>query len=81
MTSTVTVRRKGTAKVDAILGAKYTLTFSKLPDHQPFGPYSFKEARSQLEFTVDMAPVEARNLLLTAYTDGSATAEVREGSC
>lgn len=68
---TVTAARVGRRK-DAITAQRYTLTFSKLRS-LTFGPYSFRDARAQLETGALLPPVQARNLLLDACADGEAT--------
>jgi hypothetical protein len=61
---TVTVTRKG---------KRFTLTFSKLQG-QTFGPYEFAEAVRDLRVSALLAPLAARDLVLDAHAQGSATA-------
>lgn len=63
-TVTVTFRRK-----------KYWSEFSKLPG-QEFGPYDFAEIVSDLRVSALLEPLEARDLVLDANANGSATTEV-----
>jgi hypothetical protein len=72
----VTVTCKCKPHADAILGARYTLSFSRLPD-QTFGPYSFMDARGQLIVSALLSAPDARNLILDAYANG--TAEMNGG--
>ena len=55
----------------------YTLTFSKLPG-QPFGPYSFTQAVRDLRVSALLEPLAARDLVLDATTEGTATTETGE---
>jgi hypothetical protein len=71
----VTVTRKGKQKTPAAGGAfanRYSLTFDALPG-KAFGPYDFREAREQLYVAALLSRVEARALLLDAWTAGAAT--------
>ena len=78
----VTVTRKG-AKTGTVvrndesvhkdaLTAHYTIAFDALPG-QTFGPYGFAETWRDLTVSADLSNVDARNLVLDAWTDGSAT--------
>ena len=69
MIFTITKSNKGR---DAIQTARYKLTVSKLPGKE-FGPYTFTEARDQLSFAALIALTDARNAVLDAFTNGSAT--------
>ena len=58
---------------------RWTLTFSKLPDHKPFGPYDFAEAIGQLRVGALLEPLEARNLVMDAATNEDHTATAPMG--
>jgi len=53
---------------------RYTLTFSAPPD-RTFGPYDFAEAGKELYVAALLPRMDARNLVLDAFANGSATAE------
>jgi len=63
---------------DAIRTARYKLTLSSLPEKE-YGPYTFTEARDQLSFAGLIALTDARNVVLDAFVNGSATTEGRDG--
>jgi hypothetical protein len=73
--TTVTIKRKGKGKSDAITTAKYVLTFSALPD-QHFGPMSFHETAQDLTVSALMTPLRAREAILDAYAYGTATCTI-----
>jgi hypothetical protein len=56
-------------------GSSYKLRFSRLPDTE-FGPYDFAEAIGQLRVAALLDPIPARDLVLDANAEGSATASV-----
>lgn len=74
-TFTVTKNNKGT---DAILTARYKITFSGSPGRE-LGPYSFTGTRDQLSFAGLIALTDARNVVLDAFVKGSATTEGSDG--
>jgi hypothetical protein len=70
-TVTVTCKTAPNTKV----GAKdFTTSFSKLPD-ETFGPYSFVDVIQDLKVSALLSPVDARNLVMDAAVNGSATME------
>ena len=52
----------------------YRLAFSKLPGSE-FGPYRFAEAITDLRVSALLSPIDARNLVMDATTEGTATRE------
>lgn len=65
--ATVTVTRKG---------KRFVSTFSALPGRE-FGPWEFAEMVRDLRISALLEAAEARDLVLTAHADGSATSEMR----
>lgn len=55
-------------------GKEWTLEFSRLPG-QKFGPYGFTEVIGQLRIAALLSPLDARNLVMDAVTQGTVTAE------
>jgi len=55
-------------------GQRYKLSFSKLPG-KSFGPYEFTEAIRDLRISALLEPMDARNLVMDAAVEGSATRE------
>lgn len=62
--STVTVTKKG---------QKFTVTFSRLPAHT-FRPWGFPETIRDLTISALLTPLAARDLVMDAAVQGSATA-------
>lgn len=58
---------------------RYTLTFSALPD-KTFGPYDFVETGKHLYIAALLPRMTARDLVLTAFENGSATAPTERTS-
>lgn len=54
---------------------RYTLSFSQLPG-KTFGPYEFVEAIGQLHVGALISRRAARDLVLQAFSDGSAKTEI-----
>lgn len=51
---------------DATENARYVLTVAALGNRK-FGPYTYKEARAQLETGALLSPVDARDALFDAF--------------
>lgn len=64
--NTVTVKRKG---------QRFVLSFSALPG-RTFGPFDFPEAVRDLRISALLSPIEARDLVCQAATEGQSTREV-----
>ena len=58
-------------------GRRFVSEFSKLPG-QVFGPYDFAEIVSDLRVSAFLAPLDARNLVMDAAVNGTATAAIPE---
>lgn len=69
---TITVTRHGRKGRKGVLDARYVLAFSRLPGRE-FGPYGYGEARGQIEVSALLDPAAARDLLITAWAEGTAT--------
>jgi hypothetical protein len=69
---TVTVTRLRRGKY----GLRFSISFSKLPK-QDFGPYDLTEAVRDLRISALLSPIEARNLVMDAAVDGTATTETK----
>jgi hypothetical protein len=52
----------------------YRLTFSKLPG-QEFGPWRFDETIGDLRVSTSVSHLDARDLVMEATTEGTATRE------
>jgi hypothetical protein len=72
MADTVTVTRKG----KSTSSGRYLVTFSRLPG-QTFGPWDMPETVQDLRVSALLDPREARDLVLDAAVNGSATTETR----
>lgn len=55
-------------------GNQFVVTFSALPGRE-FGPWAFDEAVRDLTVSVLLEPLAARDLVLDAHTNGSATTD------
>lgn len=54
---------------------RFTVQFSALPD-QTFGPWNFTRTTRDLTISALLSPMDARNLVLDAHANGSATTPV-----
>lgn len=75
--TTFTVTRKS-AKKDAILAQRYMLTIDRLPGRS--WTHGFREMSDELFIAALISRVEARNLILDAFADGSASVTTGEGA-
>jgi hypothetical protein len=66
-----TVTRRTKMKQDAITRQRYTLTIDTLPGHS--WTYRFREMSDALYVSALLSRVEARNLILDAWANGSAS--------
>ena len=72
--TTVTVIRTSKRAIDALAG-HYALRFSHLPG-RTFGMFTFTDITRDLLVSALLTPAQARDLVLTAHAEGSATAPV-----
>jgi hypothetical protein len=66
-----TVTRRTKAKQDAISKQRYVLTIDTLPGRS--WTYGFREMSDELYVTALISRIEARNLILDAWENGSAS--------
>lgn len=57
------------------LNAKYTVSFSVLPD-RTFSPWDFVRTVHDLTISALLSPLDARNLVLDAHVNGTSTSRV-----
>lgn len=76
MSHTVTVTRSGK---QPRTNAKYRLSFTQLPG-RTFGPWDFTETVRDLTVSALLDPMTARNLVLDAHANGTATATMESSS-
>lgn len=69
----VTVSRVGGGR-DVVAQARYTVAFDALPGRVS-GPWGFRETCRDLAVSALLAPVQARALVLDAWSRGSASRE------
>lgn len=56
-------------------GQRFTVTFSQLPG-RTFGPWEFAQTVRDLQVSALLSPISARDLVMDAATQGSATSEM-----